>query len=295
MRQNQAAADETLAGLQDQVISAQRGVDLMKTSAHSASIRITCDHEQSLARNKLLGAERRLHVLRLAAAGIKLSPNWQDRLMEGFKQQALLDQLPGNIATAERELSTLTSTMEHIPERVAIARGLDEKEHHSENLLSYREYMLSKMLPELNDLITQILTGLYNDTRHVRGMTSGMLRSLFQNLEDQDRDVQQTTNCVGADSVRSAVTAGTVLDKTLGINSALSYATRSGGERKRIDLALFFALLHLGHAHSRHRARYLLMDEVFDSLDATGQAVIIKWCRSSLMARMDFALVITHQ
>lgn len=486
MRQDQATVDHALAGLQDQVDSARREVDLLKTSAQSAGIRIACDHEQFLSRSESLEAERRLHDLRLAAVSIKPSSSWLGRVvhavnnrmgrlqqqlmhriqetgsvqaeahqpmmygrrwftfqfapaclvaverigkklrgieadMEETKQQAFLDQLRGKIINAERELSTLTNTTERITERVALARRsnvkhvrkilmemsieeardiekrysvaesrlaivmaecnqvmqerirqeqevcergnqlevklaalghkvtrmqndlennkgqeatyaqLNETEQqslsrlrqqqiardaHAEHLashrtllkfwesasarrstvarVSYREYVLGKTLPELNSLVTQILAVLYDDTRHVRGMTSGMLRSLFQDPEDQDVNIQQTIAGVDADDARSAVAAGTVLDKTLGINSALSYAKRSGGERKRIDLALFFALLHLGHARSRHRARYLLVDEVFDSLDAAGQAVVVRWCRSSLMARMDFALVITH-
>ncbi|ROV89363.1 hypothetical protein VPNG_10120 [Cytospora leucostoma] len=483
MRQSRATADQALAGLQDQVNSARREVDLLKTSVQYAGIRIACDNEHSLAKNKLLEAERRLLDLRLAATGITSSSSWQCRVirdtnsriirlqqwlrrriqetdllgakaphtitkgcrwftvrfapaflvafeyiggklrrveanMEETKQRAVLEQLRGNIATAEQELSTLITTTERTLENVALAHQLDEEqvrqillnmsseearemerqysiaesrlsllmaecnqvmqvrmrqeqedrerrielevklaelghnvtrmqndmenkrvrattyaqlnetEQQSMSRLrqekaardaraerlgsdrallmfwesassrrstaarsSFRDYVLGKKLPELNSLVAQILTVLYDDTRHVRGMTSGMLRSLFQDPEDRDQDVQQTATGFGRDGIRRS---GTVLDKTLGTNSALSYAKRSGGERKRIDLALFFALLHLSHAHSRHRARYLLVDEVFDSLDAAGQAVVVKWCRSSLMMRLDFALIITH-
>ncbi|KAK7742262.1 hypothetical protein SLS53_004405 [Cytospora paraplurivora] len=486
MRQSRATADQALAGLQDQINSARREMNLLKTSAQYAGIRIAYDNEHSLAKNKLLEAERRLLDLRLAATGITSSSSWQCRAirnmnsriiclqqwlrrriqetdllgakgphtitkgrilltvrfapallvaleyiggrlrgvevnMEETKQRATLEQLRGNIATAEQELSKLITITEGTLENVALAHQLDEKqvrqilldmsseeardmerqysiaesrlsllmaecnqvmqvrmrqeqedrerriklevklaalghnvtrmqndmenkrgrattyaqlndtEQQSMSRLrkeqvahdaraerlgsdrellifwesassrrsstartSFRDYVLGKKLPELNSLVTQILTVLYDDTRHVRGMTSGMLRSLFQDPEDRDQDVQQTATGVGRNGIRSAVTSGTVLDKTLGSNSALSYAKRSGGERKRIDLAVFFALLYLSHANSRHRARYLLVDEVFDSLDAAGQAVVVKWCRSSLMTRLDFALVITH-
>lgn len=486
MRQTRATADRRLAGLQDQINSARREVDLLKTSAQYADIRIAYDNEHSLAKNKLLETERRLLDLRLAATSITLSSSWQFRIisdtnrkivflqqwlrrhiqttdllgeealpsitkarqwftmqyapavlaalayignklrgvevkMEESKQRATFKQLRANIATAEQELSTLTTTTERTLENVALAHQLNEKQvrqilmdmsteeardierqystaesrlsqlmaecnqlmqvrvhqeqqdgerrtgmevklaalgHNVTRLqndmennrgrattyaqlketeqqsmsrlrqqqaardaqaerlgsdralltfwesassrrstsarTSFRDYVLGKKLPELNGLVAQILTILYDDTRHVRGMTSGILRSLFQNPEDRDQDAQQTATGVGGDGIRSAVTSGAVLDKTLGTTSALSYAKRSGGERKRIDLALFFALLCLSHAHSRHRARYLLVDEVFDSLDAAGQAVVAKWCRSSLMTRLDFALVITH-
>lgn len=144
---------------------------------------------------------------------------------------------------------------------------------------TFRSYVLSKSLDELNSLLLQILTLLYNDTRHVRGMTSGILRCLYQDNKDDDNDAQKV--------------GGVVLSKTLDINSSLYHAKRSGSERKRIDLALYFSLLHLSHSRSRHRAKYLLVDEVFDGLDAAGQAVVLRWCRSS-MARMAFVLVVTH-
>lgn len=49
-------------------------------------------------------------------------------VMEDTKQRVFSDQLRGNIAITEQELSTLTITMEQIPRRVALARRLDEKQ-----------------------------------------------------------------------------------------------------------------------------------------------------------------------
>lgn len=51
------------------------------------------------------------------------------------------------------------------------------------------------------------------------------------------------------------------LERALSVDAHLSYGKRSGGERKRIDLALFFALLYVGYARSPHRAHYMLFDE----------------------------------
>ncbi|ROV87237.1 hypothetical protein VMCG_10762 [Cytospora schulzeri] len=235
----------------------------------------------------------------LAELGHKVTNMQKD--MENNKGQAeTYDQLNETEQQSLSRLRQQQAAIDHRAERLASDRALlafwesASSRRRTITRISFREYVLGKTLPELNSLVAQILTVLYNDTRHVHGMASGMLRSLFQDPEDQDHDVQQTTTGPGVGGVSSVVAAGTVLDKTLGISSALSYSKRSGGERKRIDLALFFALLHLGHARSRHRARYLLVDEVFDSLDAAGQAVVVRWCQSTLMARMDFALVITH-
>lgn len=146
---------------------------------------------------------------------------------------------------------------------------------------NYRDHVLGKTISELNTLLVQVLTMLYDDTRHARDMATGMLRSLFD-----------------SDSVNSAMdssfsTSGPVLDRTLAVNASLAYGKRSGGERKRVDLALYFALLQLSWARSAHRAHYLLVDEVFDSLDEAGQAAVVRWC--GLMSQtVGWVVVITH-
>ncbi|PNP44490.1 hypothetical protein THARTR1_11028 [Trichoderma harzianum] len=146
---------------------------------------------------------------------------------------------------------------------------------------NFRDHVLGKSISELNTLLVQVLTMLYDDTRHARGMATGMLRSLF----DSD-SMNSTINA-------SLSTLGPVLDPNLAVNSSLAYGKRSGGERKRVDLALYFALLQLSWARSAHRAHYLLVDEVFDSLDEAGQAAIVRWC--GLMSQtVGWAVVITH-
>ncbi|QYS92899.1 hypothetical protein H0G86_000290 [Trichoderma simmonsii] len=145
---------------------------------------------------------------------------------------------------------------------------------------NFRDHVLGKTISELNTLLVQVLTMLYEDTRHARDMATGMLRSLFD-----------------SDSVNSAMSSsspsGPVLDRTLAVNASLAYGKRSGGERKRVDLALYFALLQLSWARSAHRAHYLLVDEVFDSLDEAGQAAVVRWC--GLMSQtVGWVVVITH-
>ncbi|KAL7928583.1 P-loop containing nucleoside triphosphate hydrolase protein [Trichoderma chlorosporum] len=147
---------------------------------------------------------------------------------------------------------------------------------------NFRDYVLGKTLTELNELVAQVLTMLYDDTRHARDMATGMLRSLL----DSDSDSVDTAK----DLPHSA---GSVLGRTLAVNPSLAYGKRSSGERKRIDLALYFALLQLTWARSAHRAHYLLVDEVFDSLDEAGQAAVVRWC--GLMSQtVGWVVVITH-
>ncbi|KAK6857742.1 hypothetical protein PG995_005441 [Apiospora arundinis] len=126
---------------------------------------------------------------------------------------------------------------------------------------TFRAYVLEQALGEVNHVAAEILASLYQDTRHARDMAAGMLKHL------------SPPPSMAATKTRKAA--------------------RSGGERKRIDLALFFALVLVGQGRGAHRARYLLIDEVFDSLDPDGQAAIARWCRY-LLARVDFVAVITH-
>ena len=146
---------------------------------------------------------------------------------------------------------------------------------------NFREHVLARTLSQLNALLVQVLTLLYDDTRHAH-MATGILRSLF---DSDAADLMIET---------SEYFPGSVLDHTLAVHPSLAYSKRSGGERKRIDLALFFALLQLARARSAHRAHYVLVDEVFDNLDKAGQAAVVRWCSAMSPAVVGWILVITH-
>eukprot|EP01127_Copromyxa_protea_P023290 TRINITY_DN8687_c0_g1_i6.p1 TRINITY_DN8687_c0_g1~~TRINITY_DN8687_c0_g1_i6.p1 ORF type:complete len:991 (+),score=177.60 TRINITY_DN8687_c0_g1_i6:317-3289(+) len=91
--------------------------------------------------------------------------------------------------------------------------------------------------------------------------------------------------------------AGYNRELTATLNSDLDlgeiYGKRSGGERKRTDLALLFSLFEMIRLRSRYRPSYLMLDEVFDALDKDGhaavQAVLIR-----LSQQVQKIFVITH-
>ncbi|KAL8300488.1 hypothetical protein RB593_010034 [Gaeumannomyces tritici] len=148
-------------------------------------------------------------------------------------------------------------------------------------IATFREYVLNQSLAELNTLLPQVLTVLYDDTRHARAMTTGILRALFESDD-------------GGGPLDTVDTATPVLDNTLAVHPSLAYGKRSSGERKRMDLAVFFALLQVRHARSSHRAHYVLVDEVFDSLDEAGQAAVVRWCAFAARRVAGWIVVITH-
>ncbi|KAK8013097.1 P-loop containing nucleoside triphosphate hydrolase protein [Apiospora marii] len=180
-------------------------------------------------------------------------------------------------------------------------------------MTNFRAYVLEQSLGEVNTVATEILASLYQDTRHARDTAEGMLKHIFASTlggnneespasssSDQDdnddggREEKKGSSKKKKKEEESTVPASRLLDSTsLGVTPALAYAKRSGGERKRIDLALFFALALVGQGRGAHRARYLLVDEVFDSLDPAGQAAVARWCRY-LLGRVDFVAVVTH-
>ncbi|KAI0118254.1 P-loop containing nucleoside triphosphate hydrolase protein [Nemania sp. FL0031] len=190
------------------------------------------------------------------------------------EEESMLDKERTSHAAIEAEIESLMQTRELFAfwENSFSRRGTK-----SATTLTFRGYVLDKGLQELNTIASKILLVLYENTHHARELTKGMLRTM---ITDDEHDAEEPGSTA-------------LLDKALGVTKTLSYAKRSGGERKRIDLAVFFALVQILQARSTHRARYILVDEAFDSLDAVGQAAVVRWCLQ-LMTRTDFELVVTH-
>ncbi|KAK1826924.1 P-loop containing nucleoside triphosphate hydrolase protein [Podospora conica] len=178
---------------------------------------------------------------------------------------------------ADRELFVFWSSA--LAKRTRRASSSASSSSTAKAATSFREHMLVKSLSQLNALLVQVLAALYDDTRHAH-MATGMLRSLFDSES--------------ADIMIDTPVSGSVLDPSLAVHSSLAYSKRSSGERKRIDLALFFALLQLARARSAHRAHYVLVDEVFDNLDKAGQAAVARWCSVMSPTVVGWILVITH-
>lgn len=182
---------------------------------------------------------------------------------------------------ADRELFLFWSS--------AMAKGTPHTSSSSSKkraIATFREHMLRKSQPDLEDLLTQALTVLYDDTRHARDMATGMLSSVFK-WEESD---------LSSDTTSSVFLAGGKRGRVLGAAiPSLSYHKRSSGERKRVDLALFFVLLQLARARSVYQAHYVLVDEVFDNLDEVGQAAVARWCEVMTQAEVvGWIVVITH-
>ncbi|KAI0454237.1 P-loop containing nucleoside triphosphate hydrolase protein [Xylaria acuta] len=197
------------------------------------------------------------------------------------EENSMLDKQRSSHVAMKEEIESLMSARELF---AFWEDSLSRRRTKSATASTFRGYVLDKSLQELNAVASKILLVLYDDTRHARELTKGMLRTILAAADDPEYEYDQDPG-----NAQTPV----LLDQTLGVSKALSYAKRSGGERKRIDLAVFFALVQIAQDHGTHRARYMLVDEVFDSLDVAGQAAVVRWC-SQLMAWTDFQLVATH-
>ncbi|KAK7998362.1 hypothetical protein PG989_006402 [Apiospora arundinis] len=215
-----------------------------------------------------------------------------------YSQEITAQQTSGaDLAAKYAEMGAAADTRAHARELFAFwdtAFSKRRTEDAATGATTFRAYVLEQSLGEVNDVATEILASLYQDTRHARDTAEGMLKHLFATTLDSSLSSSSNNDDQEEKGSTSSSSAPRLLDSTsLGVTSTLAYAKRSGGERKRIDLALFFALVLVGQGRGAHRARYLLIDEVFDSLDPAGQAAVARWCRY-LLARVDFVAVITH-
>ncbi|KAI1494838.1 P-loop containing nucleoside triphosphate hydrolase protein [Biscogniauxia mediterranea] len=153
---------------------------------------------------------------------------------------------------------------------------------------TFRRYVIGRHLGELNRLLVEILMFMYQDAHYARSMVAGTLKTLFE----EDGEVGNHNNNNDQDD-KGTTTTTPVLDPSLSMSTTLGYAKRSGGERKRVDLALFFALFVMSEARSPHRTGYMLVDEAFDGLDTCGQAAVLKLCRR-MAQPLSYVFVITH-
>ncbi|KAI1445161.1 P-loop containing nucleoside triphosphate hydrolase protein [Annulohypoxylon stygium] len=149
---------------------------------------------------------------------------------------------------------------------------------------TFRRHVIGRHLGELNKLLAQILMVMYQDAHLAHSMMTGTLKTLFEG-DDGEADDERIDD---GDSEKTSV-----LEPSLSMTSTLGYSKKSGGERKRVDLALFFALFVMSEARSAHRAGYMLVDEAFDGLDTAGQAAVLKMCRW-MTGRLAYVFVITH-
>jgi DNA repair exonuclease SbcCD ATPase subunit len=77
-------------------------------------------------------------------------------------------------------------------------------------------------------------------------------------------------------------------------HGASAYEGASGGERRKIDVAVFLALQDLAASRSQEQVRLAIYDEPFDALDETAQETVVELLLDEVQ-RKDTILVVTHR
>mgnify|MGYP003627872003 CR=1 FL=1 len=131
-----------------------------------------------------------------------------------------------------------------------------------------RSFMLDRVIPFLNERVNKylgILTdgGIQVEFNAVKKLASGEYRENFH---------------VAVTNTRAAQT----------------YEGNSGGEKRRIDLAVSLAINDLIAGRAGKRFNILLLDEVFENIDETGTYYVVKVLEELARSRSS-VFVITHQ
>ena len=121
----------------------------------------------------------------------------------------------------------------------------------------------------------------------IEAITETWLRRLSTGAPLKVRLRSHTTLASGA-----AKDAISIVVEGVGGRKPATYASCSQGERRRIDVALLFALAEVGAAASGFAPGTLVLDEVFDGLDTTGVDAVFDVLVD--LAATRAVLVITH-
>lgn len=246
--------------------------------AHAEALRALRTDTRNAVHN-LKATEHQLIMKRLEITMLQSQISKMSSDLESFESRYAVQGSQLGELSADRELLTFWSSA--LSKRTRQSPISAHAKSTVRDGANFRENARSKALASLESILAQVLILLYDDTRHAKYLASGMLRSIFDS---------ETT----VESNMAAMSSGSLLDRTLAVRSSLGYGKRSGGERRRFDLGLFFALLQIANAQSAYRGSYLLVDEAFDRLDVAGQTAVVRWCGLLSQSTTPWVVVITH-
>ena len=83
--------------------------------------------------------------------------------------------------------------------------------------------------------------------------------------------------------------------KLVETGTGLSFYKMSEGQRKRMHLALFFAIFEVAQTRSAFCPKFLFLDEIFDALDQDGQMAVQRWISYYSVCNPDILIfMVTH-
>lgn len=109
---------------------------------------------------------------------------------------------------------------------------------------------------------------------------------LEQSIDDLNKILREYTALLGPNSLPVS------FDHDFMIRE--DYGKRSAGQRKRNHLVIFFALFELVRQQSRFQPNFLMLDEVFDTIDHIGQQHVNDVIQMISTQHVDKVFIITH-
>lgn len=218
------------------------------------------------AKNVLLSAENALGVI--------------DR---AIKQKQLLESRLASVKVdTESFEQALSSLQKEIPELESKLPVLEDNISSAQALLPYLEYwevgfgdtgirsfLFDSCMPVLNKMVNHYLKELTSGSVQAEFASQSMLRS----GKLRDKIGFSVVNYCGSEN----------------------YAGNSGGEKRRIDVAVMLALNFLMRHSSKSTCNILFFDEVFDNLDAEGCVKVLEILASELgQHALESIFVISH-
>ncbi|KAI5797836.1 P-loop containing nucleoside triphosphate hydrolase protein [Peziza echinospora] len=258
LRSSQAALDNLLGGrTMEQVAALAHRDSGQNTTSLEAAMEA---HSNLMRRTQDLNARRNTLTASLTRLTTELT----------LSNSHLLH-LNSQIDTNAAELEASTARMHELDELTRIVlfweSAFNKKSHSTSNIPNMRQYLISTSINELNTLIKTNMAILTTPTISADG------------VEEISR----------APDIPLAFTPDLLLDPPS------SYGKRSSGQRKRNNLAVLFALFQLIRQKSRFRSDFIMLDEVFDALDQSGQVQASELIsRITTEGDVKHVLVVTH-
>ena len=193
----------------------------------------------------VLGAaatSRALEQLRHAAVGALAKVQSQQLVREQLQQDLAREK--DQLAWLQTDAATAEDQHKQLQQELELWQVLD-------GALGVRPWRDLRSGQDRQSLRSSLLAAAIEDLNQV-------VTGLLQVLSDDGLQIHQLDSVIDPQSLALQPT----------------FARLSSGQQRRVGLAMYFALFDLARRHSRYKANFVMLDEVFDTLDAGGQDAV---------------------
>jgi len=117
-------------------------------------------------------------------------------------------------------------------------------------------------------------------------------------VHEINEEVDRNMHIIGDDGDGLFVDLGCKLTPSLSLvekDDAVPFKRRSDGQKKRSELALFFAIVKKAKEEGGFYPKFMFLDEIYDSLDEKGQVAVHRWIEQNTSVEQgEKTFVITH-